>query len=172
MNRGEGGNKTVLRVALTVICLMLAVDAQAQFYEILTHEGVDRTFVVSGYFSNPGRIKAGQMILSVERRSPGGESREQYFFVGQTGEKSLEMSRTYDGAAISGHANIRRGNPMEEKIIVDLSGGESHPLPLSRLSLPSCTPVDRIVLKVISLKDGQLEYRVMLPDCFREAIRK
>ncbi|HSB52369.1 MAG TPA: hypothetical protein VLD40_06895, partial [Dissulfurispiraceae bacterium] len=101
MNSGEGGNKTVLRVALTVICLMLAVDAQAQFYEILTHEGVDRTFVVGGYFSNHGRIKAGQMIISVEKRSPGGESREQYFFVGQTGEKSLEMSRTYDGAAIS-----------------------------------------------------------------------
>jgi hypothetical protein len=79
----------------------------------------------------------------------------------------LEVRHTW---AVFG--SFRAGKPEQETLKVAYKPGGEYPLAMTRLAFPGCTKKDTAVLKMLSLKDKVLGFRVILPECLKEALKK
>lgn len=154
-----------------VILILCAAAAFAMFQQVATVEEPSRTSILTGYFDKPGLVAPQGVLFSFESRTPGGDSRERYVFVGRSGEKTLEISHS-SGRATMVMFSVKKDKPLEEKISIVFAENSTHSLPMTHLSFPNCPRKETAHLKIISLKDNQLEHQIILPDCLKEAIAK
>lgn len=80
----------------------------------------------------------------------------EYYFCGCTGEKIFMVKY-----ADTGHYN------HNEKIRRFFEENARFPLDLSVYRYSHCTEDDKIFIKMLNLKDNQLEYEVIFPECLR-----
>jgi hypothetical protein len=68
--------------------------------------------------------------------------------------------------------SVKKDKPSEDRISIAFAEYSVHPLPMKHLNFPNCTRKDTAMLKLISLRDNQLEHQIVLPQCLKEAIEK
>lgn len=154
-----------------LILLLCSAAAFAMFQQVATVDEPSRTSILTGYFDKPGVVAPQGILFSFESRTPGGDSRERYVFAGLSGDKTVEIAHSA-GRATMVMFSVKKDKPSEEKISLAFSENSTHPLPMTHLSFPNCPRKETAMLKMISLKDNQLEHQIILPACLKEAIEK
>ena len=80
----------------------------------------------------------------------------EYTFCDRTGDKIFEVSYID-----TGHYN------QNEKIRRYFEENACVPLDFSVYRFSNCTEYDKILIKMLNLKDNQLEYQIIFPDCLK-----
>lgn len=161
--------KTVWGVLLFLICGAAFAPASSGWQETLTIEQEFQNYVFKGQFRDdmPVPAFAGELLFSYEVQSPGANKHERFYFSGRTNEDSFEMRHTW-----ATFWRFRAGRPTEETLKVAFKEGGEYPLAMTSLEFPGCTKKETAVLKMLSLQDKILDYRIILPDCLNEALKK
>ncbi len=155
-------------VFLLITCVTLFASPCRAWLETLMIQEPNRTIVVQGHFRDePWGAFPGEQFFSYEEQSPQSSNHEKYYFHGVKEEGSFEIRHTW--AKFGG---FRAGKPNQEILKVTFKADGEYPLPMSILTFPNCTKKDLAVLKMISLKDNRLGYRIILPACLKEALKR
>ena len=160
--------RTVSGIFLLLLCCGLYPSPCGGWVENLMIEEPNRTIVVQGHFrEEPWGAFPGELVFSYEIQSPQSNHHEKYYFQRVQEEGSVEIRHTW--AKFGG---FRAGRPDQEILKVPFKEGGEYPLPMKILTLPGCPPGKSAVLKMLLLKDNRLGYRIILPDCLKEALKK
>jgi hypothetical protein len=129
----------------------------------------DRTYVIRGAFKEAplGSAFPTETLFSFEIQTGTSNVHEMFYFLGQTGNDTFEIRHTW-----ATFAGFRGGKPSEETLKVDYKPDGEYPLPMSMMTFPGCDKKDLAVLKMVSLGDNQLRFRIIIPGCLEEALRK
>jgi len=161
--------KTVFGVLLLLVCWAAFASTGWGWQETLTIEEEYQNYIFKGQFRDdmPVPAFAGEVLFSYEVQSPGANKHERFYFSGRTGEDSIEVRHTW-----ATFWRFRAGRPSEETLKVAFKEGGEYPLAMTTLEFPGCTKKETAVLKMLSLKDKILDYRIILPECLKEALKK
>ena len=161
--------KTIWGMFFFLICCGAFAPTCWGWQETLTIPEDYQTHVIRGEFreEEPGGVFTGELLFSYEVQSPGSNKHERFYFSGRTGEDSFEVRHTW---ALFG--SFRAGRPEQETLKVTYKPGGEYPLAMTRLTFPGCTKGDVAVLKMLSLEDKAISYRVILPECLKETLKK
>jgi len=137
--------------------------------ETLMIQEPNRTHVIKGYFKRSGKGIAfpAETIFSYEVQTGTSNIHEAFYFAGQKGDDSFEIRHTW-----ATFAGFRGGKPEGEILKVVFEADAEYPLPMSYLAMKDCSKKDVPSLKMISLGNNQLGYRIILPVCLEETLRK
>jgi hypothetical protein len=150
------------------ILVSLPVASSCFGFETLMIEEPHRTIVIQGHFGDrPWGAFPSEVLFSYEEQSQQSSNHEKYYFSGSKEEDSFEIRHTW-----AKFGSFRAGRPEEEILKVPFKTDEEYSLPMTILTFKNCTKKDLAVLKMISLEKNRLSYRIILPDCLREAIKK
>jgi len=136
--------------------------------ETLLIEEPHRTHEFQGHVQEtPWGAFPGEMLFSYEVKSPSANVHDKFYLSAITGEDTFEIRHTW--AKFGG---FRAGRPSQEILKVPFKPDAEYPLAMTELSFPNCPMKDPAVLKMLSLKDRQLGYRIILPACLKEALKR
>jgi hypothetical protein len=129
----------------------------------------DRTYVIRGAFKQeqPGSAFPTESIFSYEIQTSTSNVHEKFYFSGQKGDDAFEIKHTW-----ATFVGFRAGKPSEETLKVEFKPDGEYALPMTAMALPGCKKGDLAVLKMLSLKNNELKFRIILPECAREELRK
>lgn len=161
--------KTIARMFLLFLCSGAFASTCWGWHETLMIQEPDKMLVIKGYFKPAGMGTAfpTETIFSYEVQTGTSNAHEAFLFAGQKGEDSFEIRHTW-----ATFAGFRGGKPEGETLKVEFKPDAEYPLPISYVTLKNCSKKDLPVLKMVSLGKNQLGFRIIIPACLEEALRK